>query len=335
VKTKIADPPEYCLRTSYFWLGLLSMSFFVGMLAFSAFVLYTAASNPGQIAVAWFSIAFWSGWCCLSLWLITASMRERLRIDEAGIWQRGVLFQSTIPWSEVAALDWYTRPAGGSAVVRAKHCKITIHFANFASNASVQMIQQLRDHVSPKLQANWERFCFRIALPRRTGEPALGIDEVEDVIRYRSSWDWLFLPVLLVFGLASAYLAVAARMPHLYLIPVGLIAMWMLVRYSIPKEGRKVRVRKIQPAQVNFIRHLIAWGLLLLVALVAVKFLCPPNWQDRFMVAVLCCGYLGIFTCIGIGIRQQLQQEAEADRTGGPHAVVKWNLLEQRESQPL
>src|SRR5580700_4063343 len=103
---------------------------------------------------------------------------------------RGLFAVTEIRLADVTDIKW--RPNGFGVVVLTNFDKVTINFARYAPDASLRIIQFLRDVLPKSTQQDWNRFCLRIAIPLRN--PGSGTRRSE-VLFSRAQFDRLLSSV--------------------------------------------------------------------------------------------------------------------------------------------
>ena len=323
---------EYRLSRSILVLGVVCLVFFLGMMAATTWIIVNDAPPDWwrKMGLAILSFGTWGTMSLLAVWMVLAGLREKLQLSDEGIWQRTALFTHAAAWKEIDSLRWHHIPAGGSTVLRSGRQKFTIYLQNFPRAERIEIIRALRECVPTALQQDWEAFCYRVALPLRTGCAALPA-HMESGTFHRWHWDVTLIPVQLVFGAASIYLASAARTPQLYIIPPVLLAMWLWLRYSVPRAGKAVVRRKLRSSEKKFIVSMGAWCLVCLGSAGLIERNLPQvrqEWRALIGFGVL---FITLIPLMAHSAWQTYAEEREENREAGPKADQKWRMLEQCE----
>ena len=257
------------LRKYYRNLGIVSLTFFVGMWAMSLIVVlreekFLAAFTIGGI---WF---FFIG---LSLWMLLAYRRESLTIRDDTIIQKGVLRTKCLGVEDVLGMWWQSTR---SVVLRSKTQKIKIYLDNFTRDERQQLIEYLRLAVPPSLQQGWDRFCYQLGSSVVDWTPDQPLQEGY-MVRTRKHIDLLCLPAILFALAAGIGFALYLEQPRWLATPVAVVLLWLVLRMFIPAKGLVMR------EQTDFDKR-FTWGLLIWAALgIGVAFLLPVIWAFVWM----------------------------------------------------
>jgi hypothetical protein len=200
--------------------------------------------------------------------------RHRLQFENGRTISRGLFAVTEIRLADVTNVKWI--PYGfGVVVLQTNFDKVTINFARYAPDASLQIIQFLRDVLPKSTQQDWDGFCLRIAIPLRN--PASDTRRSE-VLFSRAQFDGLFSSLFFAdLALAVSYWRFLGFPGDwtITTLPLALTGLfWILVRYLVP------------------VRHMTKVGWFP-VALFVDALVDHLAWSFRlFGLAMLCCGLL-------------------------------------------
>ncbi|MGC1276367.1 MAG: hypothetical protein WBC44_21910 [Planctomycetaceae bacterium] len=169
-----SGPYRYRPRLYYLHVGLGTLIFFVAMGAGSVVAAYGnfdgSFAHPKTAALV-FGL-FWSGFAGLSLWLLAAYFRERLRLGPSSITCQGVFRLHRVRLRDVNSVVWRRYPAGGSVVVRTPEKRLKIELANFTRPEQEEIIAYFREAIPTARQEGWEKFVASVRTPRKTSRGA-------------------------------------------------------------------------------------------------------------------------------------------------------------------
>jgi hypothetical protein len=222
---------HFRIRESYRNIAIAGLLLSVGMLAVSV---YGAVKEDN--ASLWVVAVGWGPFVGLAVWILLAYWRESLQLDERTLVQHGIRRVRLVDWCDLLELQW--RP--GTIVLRSASEKITVHLDNFQPEQQIRLIRLLRRCVAVSIQRDWDLFCYEVAVPllERAVDRPLGEDEV---LRTRWHYDRLFLPFIVFVAAMGVMLAGFLQEVRWLFAAVPFAGLWLLLRTSIPPEGRAVK----------------------------------------------------------------------------------------------
>lgn len=157
----------------YLILGIVSTTLFLVMDVGSVYVAYwnIDGSFPHPKLFALIFGIYWSCWTLLGLWLIVASLRERLFVSADSITQHGCVAKRTIRVPDVIQINWKGTPQSGGILVRSSFTKIKINLANFTRDERDKLIQFFHDTFATIIQDGWSRFLESDSRAKPQGKP--------------------------------------------------------------------------------------------------------------------------------------------------------------------
>ncbi len=316
-------PTVFRPRKHYLWLGLASLGFFWGMAVLSC-ILYLVGEIPLLVLIL--GVVVWGAMSFLGLWLLLAYRRESLTIDGQTVTQRGVLFSRTLWLPDLRFARWIVSPEGAVAL-QSPLGRVNIYLGNFEPHERLLLIRLLRALLPEDAHRDWPAFCLKVALPLRrrcewadSDSPPLGEGQV--LVRRRRLDVYFAIGILLAVPLGIFSWWLAGNRAGLA-VPAWLIAMWLYVRFSVPKRGfgsQRLSERKDKSPLLLCLAALLG----LPVCFAAVRLLAPGAVGNAIMI-VLGVTLLGLMMVAGYGTDRRRQQEII---DAGPAAVEEWELGE-------
>lgn len=156
---------------------------FVGIGTLVAFVVM----GIGSVAAAWWNVdgsftrpktaalifgVFWTGFVLLSLWLLAAYFRERLRLGPSAVTCRGVFRVRRLRLRDVNVVVWRRVPAGGWLVLRTPEKRLKIELDNFTRSELEDIVAYFREAIPASRQKGWEEFDAAVRPPREASRAA-------------------------------------------------------------------------------------------------------------------------------------------------------------------
>lgn len=233
-RTILMFQPRKGYRTTAILLLLASITFGIA----SAGVAWGEALNDRHItAVARLSAFACAMTASVAAWMLMVSFRVRLLINGDNLIWHGVLSRKEIAVSGATAACWISMNRG-SLRLFSPTASLTVDFDLFEPEERLWLIDFLRNRLPACIQHEWGRFCYAVALPLRDSEPPVPRTIPPDRIAItRRRWDWYFVPAIflcaVIEGMVSRKLFGAVSMNS----PVGLTVIWLLLRFTTPKQG--------------------------------------------------------------------------------------------------
>jgi len=190
-------------------------------------------------------IAVFGSMLLMSIYYWVAYYVERFTIQETMLSIRSMFQDRQFDVSEIESLTWKVFPRGGSIRFQVLGSKARLYLQGYEKHNRLQIIRTLRNLVPPEVQAGWPMFCHKVALPLRDGKPSpipieRLIDPAAEIITItRSRYDRMLMfgfPLSVV--LATGFWAFL-NVWQFAVLPLLVIAAWLLFRFHIPQEGRK------------------------------------------------------------------------------------------------
>jgi hypothetical protein len=233
------------LRKSILCQGILYAVFF--FLATAAYSFLFFLDNPAQqgfkdghaaAILGGAGVALFGFMLLLSLCMIRAYCVEQFRVTGTTLHARSVLQNQQFDRSEIQCVRWKTSPSGAIRFrVFGRTTRLDLH--GFAREDRLRIIRIVRALVPAASQQGWEMFCHKIALPLRDGTPAtLRVDDsIRTVLVTRKRYDRLFAVLVPICAVVSAGLWCLFGGRQFFLLPLGAVGFWLLLRFNIPKTG--------------------------------------------------------------------------------------------------
>ncbi len=255
--------------------------------------------------------------------------RHRLQIDSRRIVNRGLLGVTEICLADVTEVDWIPEGPGG-VVLKTNFDRVPVLFARYSPDASLRIIQFLREALAKSIQQEWNRFCLRIAIPLRN--PASDTRRSE-VVFSRAQFDRLLSSLFFAdLAVATLYWQVGLlgnwRITVLPLALTGLF--WVTVRYFVPvRTVTKVGWFPLALFVDVLVDHL-AWAFRLfgLVMLCFAFLIGIPRGLELAAVVVVTAG---IFELVRRSLKHWRghKEQRDDDLAHSETAVREWELLDQ------
>jgi hypothetical protein len=299
--------------------------------ALLSFVLWLCQAAPGALGTL-FLLAFLIGYAVAIGSLVVHLLfcwRHRLQFENGRVVSRGLFAVTEIRLADVTDGKWI--PHGfGVVVLKTNFDKVAINFARYPPDASLQIIQFLRDASPKSTQQGWNRFCLRIAIPLRN--PASDTRPTE-VLFSRAQFDRLLSSVFfadLAFAVGYWWLLGFLRDWTITALPLALTGLfWILVRYLVPvRHVTKVGWFPLALFVDVLVDHL-AWGIRLLgLILLCCAFLFGNPRGLGIATAVVVIAGLFELVRLSIKYRTEYKQERDHDLAHCETAVREWELLD-------
>lgn len=195
----------------------------------------------------------------MSIYIWAAYYVERLTINGTMLSIRSMLQNRQFDVSELACLKWRVYPIGGSIKFSVLGSTARLDLYGYDKEVRLQIIRALRELVPPRIQEGWPMFCHKVALPLKDGKPSTSrVDPTADYFTItRSRYDRMFkfgFPISVVLAIAVGMLS---GLWQFAMLPVLVIAAWLLLRFNVPTEGRAEPRMSSTPQGRG---QLIGWG---------------------------------------------------------------------------
>jgi hypothetical protein len=303
--------------------------------ALLGFVQWLCLAAPGALGTL-FLLAFSVGYAVAVGSLVVHVLfcwRHRLQFENGRIISRGLFAVTEIRLTDVTDVKWLADGLGGVVLVT-NFDKVTINFARYPPDASVRIIQFLREFFATSMQRDWDRFCLRVAIPLRNPGSETRLTQV---VFSRAQFDRLLSAVFFSdLAFAVGYWRIVG-FPGDWMItalPLALTGLfWGTARYLVPvKYVTKVRWFPIASSVDLLVDHL-AWGfrfLGLILLCCAFLFGIPRGLEIAAAVVVIA----GLFELVRrlIKYRTEYKQERDHDLAHSEAAVREWELLDRTDA---
>jgi hypothetical protein len=303
----------------------------LALCALLSFVLWLCWAAPGARGTL-FLLAFSVGYAVAVGSLVVHLLfcwRHRLQFDAGRIISRGLFAVTEIRLADVTDVKWIPHGLGG-VVLKTNFDKVTINFARYAPDASLQIIQFLRGVLPKSTQQDWNRFCLRIAIPLRNP----GSDtRRSEVLFSRAQFDRLLSSVFfadLAFAVGYWWLVGFLRDWTITALPLALTGLfWVTVRYLVPiRLTTKVGWFPLASFIDALVDHL-AWSFRLfgfVMLCCGLLFGIPRGLQLSAAVLVIA----GVFELVRRSLKHwtEYKQERAHDLAHSETAVREWELLD-------
>jgi hypothetical protein len=197
-------------------------------------------SDRAAAVMATFGVILFSVFFLLSLFTWASYHVEQFSIEGTRISLRSVVRNLSFDAEDLHKLSWQT-PLGRAIAFQTAMGKAKLDLTNYERAARLQIIRLLRDLVPKERQERWPEFCQRVALPLRDGVPARARANplIPVTTITRSRYDRLFIAALPVVTAAAVSLGLTLGFWQLLLLPFVMAGFWLLLRLSVPPEGRR------------------------------------------------------------------------------------------------
>jgi hypothetical protein len=298
--------------------------------ALLGFVLWLCLAAPGALGTL-LLLAFSVGYTVVIGLLLVHFLfcwRHRLQFENGRIISRGLFAVTEIRLADVTDVKWLADGLGGVVLVT-NFDNVTINFARYPPDASLQIIQFLRDVLPKSTQQDWNRFCLRIAIPLRN--PASDTRPTE-VLFSRTQFDRLFSSLFFAdLAVAALYWPVGILGNWtITVLPLALTGLfWITVRYLVPlRLTTKVGWFPL-PLFVDVLVDHLTWSFRLfgLVMLCAAFFIGIPRGLQLSIAVLVITGVLEL-------VRRSLKhwkdykEQRDHDLARSERAVREWELLD-------
>ncbi len=174
----------------------------------------------------------------LSLFMWRSYYVERLTISGSRVSVLSMLASHEFDKTEIQQILW-SEMYHGLIRVRLAGSTARIYTSNFGKENQLAIIRLFKAMVPLEKQEGWPRFCDRIAIPLRDGARLKRREQppASPITVTRSRYDRLFIltfPMTLAAAIGFGY---AFSSWQFALLPLSLVAFWLLLRISMPKEG--------------------------------------------------------------------------------------------------
>jgi hypothetical protein len=199
---------------------------------------------------------------------------------------------------------------------------------NFEIEDRLSIIEYLRRYVPKDVQHGWERFCYLRALPLRKHKDYDAGQELEpgQVRLTRRRWDWYFVPAIVVFAGLGVLLYLLFDQPRSLAAPVAPAALWLLMRFTTPKQGLVSETIRRDSKQGEFASAVIwcfASYFVAIAAMVACKLANVPTWLDLTITILVA---LGCLIVVSSKLFRMDQRRKQREQEGIPAAVEEWDV---------
>jgi hypothetical protein len=233
------------------------------------------------------SAIFLACWVLISILAVAQSRYESLEIGDGWL-TRHVLFGSKrIEIASVAHARWKIRDV---LVLSDGFDKLKVAFGPYSAQDKLWLIEFFRRAIPTSIQQNWDQFCHWRALPLRTraADDQRRLPGPNEVLVTREHRDRIYLCVFLLSVELAGSLAWFVGQPHFWFIPVAAAAMWLFLRFSVPRHGavqKRLTLEHDRDAD-RFLLFLVVWSGVALAGLFLFDRLWPQVPQPRIPATV-------------------------------------------------
>lgn len=176
----------------------------------------------------------------MSIYTWIAYYAERFTIDGTALSIRTMLQNRPFDVSELERMEWSIYPRGGSLRFRVLGSKARLDLYGYSKEDRLRIIRELVGLVPHQIQENWPLFCHRVALPLRDGTPSIApADSFSETFTItRKRYDWMLVIALPLSMTLAVTLWVCLSFWQFIILPLVVIAAWLLLRFNVPREGR-------------------------------------------------------------------------------------------------
>jgi hypothetical protein len=233
-------------KRSLFYLGLIGFVFFSLADVLSIAVAVSEARPDRRVLAAMFFGACWTPFVLLSLYLLIASLRERLSILGSTVESEGVLTRKRIALDEVTDARWRRYGKAGRLVLRSAWTKVAIDFDTYETPDRRRLILFLREMLPTTIQQGWDTYWTQYWSTFDEPEPAMTDAFAQETRALRRRLDvWFALGVVAVVVLAFSVRPLIGLKPLAGIIPIALL--WLICRWGVSVSRGKVRERLPPP----------------------------------------------------------------------------------------
>jgi hypothetical protein len=274
------------------------------------------------VVVGGMSVAVFGTMLLMSIYIWVAYYVERLTVDGTMLSIRSMFQNRQFDVSELRCLKWRIYPLGGSIKfgVLGSNARLDLH--GYDKKESLQIIRVLRKLVPPQAQEGWPIFCHKVALPLRDGKPSkMRVDPTAEYftitrIRYDRMLAFAFpVSLALVIGLWVFF-----GLWQFTVLPLLVIAAWLLLRFNVPREGR-AETRLTSTPQGR--GQLIGWGAVVGAQLVMIS-LALIGVEKSIACTVGCVIMLSAFPPMFYFLYKADNQRKAEDKRGAESAAEVW-----------
>lgn len=296
----------------------------------------TASSPPpGDAPNLWMlglAVLVFAGMSLLGLYLLVASVLEQVTIEGTRIVVRTVFQRRALRAADVERLVWKARRPWGGVELCLAGRRTRIDFGAYPAEDRLRMIRLLYRLVPEEKQVQWPLFCQKVALPLRrrlsivTGGTGCDTCEPGEILVTRRRFDRAVALLLPVSASAALVLWHVTQLIQVLALPLAVTVAWLLLRYSVPREGA-VQVRAsaahIRPRLKRYLAMLAA-AVLLLVVLPW----CGVARSTAVMTSMVPLVLLWL-DCLYGTYRYQVRQDRD-ERAASHSAAERWTRGEQQ-----
>lgn len=302
------------------WIVCLLFCLLVGV--GSAYGTWIGEPHDQRVYGVVFSSLLWSTMAGLSVLPLLACWRETLTVENGKAIQQGVIGRREIDLRDVCDARW--RPASnGRITLRSLKEELTIHLEDFEPNERLWLIRYCRNALPDSVQQEWDLFCYRIAIPLRKhdskGSRSPGPGEVKLT---RRRWDWFLLPLVAftaVYGVVACW---KLQQPRMLIAPLPAVMLWLILRFSTPKQGIVSERISSQPEQKRFLIFVVWWLGVLIVGLVVFKLVNLPMPHSVVLGTIATVFFLGGLVWQA---RRCDRERQKRDREAAKVATQQWD----------
>ncbi len=313
------------LRKGYRNLGIVCLLFFVAIGVASAWGIWSEAPPNRRVHALYavvFFLCYW-GFCAgLSLWVLVGYYRESLEFRDGHVIQQGVIGRKEIYLADVADVHW-TVIRSGRITLRTVTEKLRIYLDNFEPIERLWLIRHIENGLPKSVQRDWDLFCYKIAIPLRERDiQANRPPGPDEVTLTRRRLDWYFVPFTILCGVMGFVFSWEFQQPRLLAAPLMPAFLWILLRFTIPRQGLVSKRIGSEPGQTRFLLFYLWW-----TGIAIVGFLLFALFEPRqpLALALVLVGVVLWFGGIILRAFRFDRERKQRDREAAKVAVQQWN----------
>ncbi|WP_298864518.1 hypothetical protein [uncultured Gimesia sp.] len=301
--------------------ALVSLIFFTLFGTGSTYLMWFMAHPDSKMfAVIAFSV-IWSPLVGIFIWSFLVCQYRSITIQKETVILQGVFSCKEIDLSRVLEARWKLI---GSGVLTLKTLteKGSVHLLNFEREDRLWLIQYFRSHLPESIQQNWDLFCLKVAIPLRDPKPKVFRDPGPDeILITRKRYDRFGIPLIIISIICGVLTAWYFKHPKYLSMPVILIIFWVLLRNSIPKEGKVFSKIGSDKESMEVVKLLGWWIGLVIILLITYRLPILPQPQHTILGNCLMLIYM-VF--LFVKARPLIRSNKLMDLEKSKKAVQQW-----------
>lgn len=213
--------------------------------------------NENSVAiVGGLSIVLYGTMLILSVYSWISYHYTQLSLDESGVSFQTLAQNNQLAWTDLKSVEWVMQGYHGGIIIYSPITSFRVGLREFSRQDRLEIIRLLNGQILEDAQTGWPQFCHRFVIPlvnsveqtevniqeMRSGKSSFE-DNKERVEITRQRYDRFALVLLPASVAVSLLLFKLFELMVLISMPLMIVAGWILLRFSIPKEGiREYRI---------------------------------------------------------------------------------------------